>query len=262
MMILLDVGNTRIKWGFVSDKQLKVQSPIEHAGLTQDDLYEALISHFDRLNLSPDSIWIAHVASSECAALIEEWAMKEYQLKPHWIQSSGTFCSIQNAYTDPTKLGVDRLLGMLSAKLAFEGPLCVINCGTAVTLDAMDAHHRHVGGLIIPGLNLMRQSVSQIIQGFEKPNAPQELPCPTLLATDTYHGIWGGTALTLVSAIEKVQTELHHHFGNGLTSVISGGDAEVLLPLLNHPPLVWEHKPHLVLEGMWAYIQQQTKLNG
>ena len=130
--------------------------------------------------------------------------------------------------------------------------LCIIDCGSAVTIDVLAGDGEHQGGLIIPGLGLMRDSLTEKIQTDANVRTESTI---SLLARDTWSAISGGTLYTLVAAIDRITTDLRNEMKANLICIITGGDAKDLLPLLSGEYIF---RPNLVLEGL-AVIANETK---
>jgi type III pantothenate kinase len=126
----------------------------------QDDFSATLISAWQLLPI-PDYIYIACVSSTELKQLLisiigQLWPNCSIQE----IHTEKYSHGISNAYYNPEKLGVDRWLAMLGAVAHYSVPVCIVDFGTAITLDVIDKHGQHLGGMIMPGLTVLKQSLS------------------------------------------------------------------------------------------------------
>lgn len=132
--------------------------------------------------------------------------------------------------------------------------VCVIDCGTAITIDVLTASGEHQGGLIVPGLTMMRHALLANTQdiGSKMGNESSEID---ILARDTAGGVNGGTLYTVISVIDRVTTDLAAELGNNMTRVITGGDAPALLPLLAGQ---YHHEPMLVLQGLAIFATENA----
>lgn len=157
MNLLVDIGNSRLKWATTAPDGLVVGAAIENHALTEARLAEA----WGRLSKPPDRLAISCVSAARlaeivCLAAVRLWpAITVFEAK-----SEAQAFGVTNAYLQPEKLGVDRWLALLAARRHHASPVCIADCGTAITLDLLDEHGRHLGGMISPGLELMRKSLS------------------------------------------------------------------------------------------------------
>ncbi len=149
---------------------------------------------------------------------------------------------IINAYADPSSLGADRWVNLLGARAAL-GPVdtIIVDAGTAVTVDALRADGRHLGGAILAGLSASRAGLRSAAPAL--PAAHDEAPLPS---DNTAGAIGGGTLIGLAGAIERVATAV----GGRLAAperILTGGDAERLAPWLD---TAWSVDPLLTLRGL------------
>jgi type III pantothenate kinase len=124
--------------------------------------------------------------------------------------------------------------------------VCVIDCGTAITLDVVDAAGNHQGGLIVPGLDMMRRSLVKETAAIG-PLPAEAGGMQSLLSSNTIDGANCGIMHMAGALIDRVIGEAATGYGRSLEAVITGGDAERILPLLRHPP---RYDRDLVLKGV------------
>ena len=147
------------------------------------------------------------------------------------------------AYGEPRQLGVDRWLGLIAAYAQNRLPALIIDAGTAVTYDLLRQDGQHLGGLILPGLQMMRRS---LLEGTQI--SPQDLGVETRYwAQDTASGIASGTLQALGALGERLAHQLAQATGAAPTLLITGGDGQRLQSALQMPSR-WE--PDLVLQGL------------
>ena len=155
MIAVIDVGNTRLKWAIAGTKGLTDSGSAVHVtGIANavDALVGALPSHVH-------SALAANVAGPKVSAELAVALRERRSLGVEFVVPEPRGHGLTLAYADPSRLGVDRWLAMLAARAATTGPVCVIQAGTAVTFDAVDAAGAHRGGLIIPGPRLMAEAL-------------------------------------------------------------------------------------------------------
>ena len=196
---------------------------------------------------TPDRLALASVSPS-LTPLLEHLVRQLWPDIPiHHAVSEAETCGVRNAYTEPHRLGVDRWMALIAARQLTTHPVCVVDCGSAVTIDVLDDKGQHLGGVIMPGLTMMRRALHRNTE--QLPFAQETYPLG--LGTSTAAAIHNGTRYALLGAIERViasQTKTLQVF-------LTGGDAETLLPDLKHPVQV---NPDLVLQGLALWLMAQV----
>lgn len=167
-------------------------------------------------------------------------------MTPEFIIAQHSAFGVSNGYSEPHKLGPDRWAALIAAHHAQLGATCIVDCGTALTIDVLTADGKHLGGLIMPGLNLMRSALFFHTHALPcKMNLETETDIASL-ARDTQAGIRSGTLYAVVATIERVIADIASD-RKLRTRVITGGDAEHIAPrLAGH----YRHEPDLVLQGL------------
>lgn len=244
MDLLIDIGNTRVKWALSTEGLLTATTgQLAYHGIAASDLCGEMWGNLDR----PDRIVVSCVAQNMIREEIATWTDARWNLKAEFITSAAAGWGIVNAYRTPESLGVDRWLGLIAARKKWNSKnVFVADCGTAVTIDVLSREGIHLGGLIVPGLSMMRQS---LIQGtaIEVTTSPTTASNHVLFASDTASAVMGGTLYTLVSVLDRTVRDVGLELGQSIIPVITGGDAEELRSLLSTKFLV---APELVLEGL------------
>ncbi len=246
MILLVDAGNTRIKWASLEMGVLQPGAAILRRCASED--IDALIATRGGMP-TPGRLLVASVAGAELCALLTARSRQLWGIEPEFISSQPEGFGVTNAYLEPQRLGVDRWLALIAARRAVAGPVCVVDCGTALTIDVMAEDGQHLGGLIIPGLGLMRHALlvnTADIKAALETASPQSV---ALLAKDTHGGVMGGTMYAVIATIDRVVRDLGEEIGGRLTCLLTGGDGGVILPLLS-TDTVFHHEPDLVLQGL------------
>lgn len=244
-MLTIDIGNSGIKWGIWQEDQLV---------LAEDGVYDkALISTVldDIFSGAPnqDKVWVSCVAGADVEQALTEWLQQEWSVEPFFLRTSAELGGVQNMYPEPSEHGVDRWAALLGAKKLYDDPVCIIDVGTAVTVDLMDENGVHRGGRIMPGLDMMRQSLLQNTAGVKEINGD----CPGFAIT-TADAVTSGTLHMLQAGLIEVCASAKERLGDTMRIIITGGMAEKMLPLLELPDI--HHEPHLVLHGLFFASQQ------
>ncbi|NIR59288.1 MAG: type III pantothenate kinase [Gammaproteobacteria bacterium] len=241
MRLLLDVGNSRLKWAFIDGAALTHRGEALHAGSLFAPLVEEAWSDFP----SPDTVLVSNVAGEDFASQLADYTRTTWGVTPELITPAAQAFGVTNAYTEPAQLGADRWAALVAAHHEPGGPACIVDCGSAVTIDALNADGGHLGGLILPGLSMMRQCLAERARGVAVRAGGEGNV--SLLARDTQDAVIGGTLYALVAALDRITADVVAELGGGAHRILTGGDAAQLLPLLQGR---WQHEPDLVLKGL------------
>lgn len=228
-ILCLDAGNTRLKWGLHDGCGWLAQGAIDHADCPS---LPTLLSQ------QPKRLLACNVAGPTVAARIEALAAG-LSAPLDWFRSSAFCCGVSNAYDNPEQLGADRWAALIGARSLHVGPALVVMAGTATTIDVLDADGTFRGGLILPGLDLMRAALARNTAGLPEARGQyREIP------TNTDDAIVSGSVHATLGAIERMARRLPE---SGFCTILSGGAAEALAPHLALPLRVVDY---LVLEGL------------
>lgn len=260
-ILLVDAGNSRLKWTNLNKSHQKGQGLSSQKAVLYGEQtpFECFVGLFEKENIKPDSIIMVSVQGDKFVAQAEEFASKA-NLDFINITSLPQLAEFKNGYENPEQLGADRFVAMVAAwHLAKNRPCIVIDCGTAVTIDAIDALGQHQGGLILPGLTICTES---LIQGTQQLKIdPLKHSKRDLLATNTSQAILGGSFYGLSGAIKEICLKIEQQMTGALDSksvvkIICGGDAGVLL---NHLPSDFQNKPELVMQGLKLIAEKYSQ---
>lgn len=242
MKLLLDVGNTRIKWAQLADGKLSDFGAISHeqGRITQFDVLWGAVS-------APREVLISSVAAAAFNAELARACERHWALSPHFARTEAQHAGVQNAYREPERLGIDRWCALLAARSLTRAPVCIIDCGSAITVDVMDDTGRHRGGWIAPGLAMMRHSLQEQTAQLGRATQAVFEGDETHWGCDTQAGIALGTGYAACALIEYALRRFRRQMGREVTCLLTGGDAAQLQPLLSVDA---RHEPHLVLQGL------------
>ena len=235
MLLCLDAGNTRLKFGLFDGGRWLLQDALDYAAF--DELPA-------RLPASPTRIVACNVAGQAVRQRIEVLAGK-LGLPLTWLCSTAAACGVTNSYDTPEQLGADRWAALIGARALHGGACVVAVAGTATTIDALDASGRFRGGLILPGLALMRAALAG--NTADLPHASGSFRS---LPTNTDDAIVSGALHATLGAIARMRATL----GADVACLLSGGAAAELAPHLEPPQRLIDN---LVLEGLARFGQTQ-----
>lgn len=238
MKLLIDIGNTRIKWAFARDGGLLDPGACRHDGAPAPALAQLP-------GAAVEAIWLAHVTGAAHEPALIDALRSRYGLAPQFARSTSEWRGLRNAYREPERLGVDRWLAMIAAWHAAPAAACVIDAGTALTADVIGGDGEHRGGYIAAGLDTQQRAVLGATRF-----ATRDLSAgyDAGLGHDTESCVRQGAALACLGAIDRAAALA----GADARRWITGGDAPLLLPGLDAG---WAHHPLLVLEGLLALSQ-------
>jgi type III pantothenate kinase len=241
-MLLVDIGNSRLKWAIAD----------EH-GLTENGNYiyhkSDLTGNLDHAwqGISPpDQVWVSNVTKNAIAGQLEHWITEHWKCVTRFASVSPAACGVINAYPDYQRLGIDRWLALIATWHKYKSAACIIDCGTAVTVDGLNIRGEHIGGLILPGISLMQQS---LIDATALPDA-RPVEAFSTLANNTEQAVIAGCRLAVAGLVERVSRDMQNRYDNAIFTILTGGEAEIIGNLL---AIDYKYEPHLVLEGLALY---------
>lgn len=231
MILDVDVGNTRCKWRLTGGGEL-----IERGAGTG----------FPAIGVagSPQRIRIARVAGA--AEQWREWARESFGIEPEFARSAASSCGVTNGYREPQRLGVDRWLALCAAFTDARRGCVVIDAGSAITADAVDADGRHLGGYIAPGLRLLGTAVvTNTAEVAWRAEGSANLAVAP--GDSTQQAVAAGIAAMAAGFVERALRELSARLAEPPVVYLTGGDGGRLRALL---PFAVIEVPDLVLDGL------------
>jgi type III pantothenate kinase len=234
-----DMGNTRGKFWLERNGQIEARAHIPHDG----DMSGVLSRLPVEFALSPDAVRGASVLDDATLLEFAAACRAKWSVSPVFARSSASHAGVSNAYEkEPARLGVDRWLALIALRERARS-ICVVDCGTAITLDVMTAAGRHEGGYILPGLSMMaavllaetrrvRFEPAAIAEGLE-------------LGRNTGEAVKHGALAAVTALVEKLVAE------RDCALVLTGGDAARVSVGLR---CIHELEPELLLHGLRRYF--------
>jgi type III pantothenate kinase len=243
--LLVDIGNSRIKWARLTDDRLGKAQAAEYAGWRARDFATRIIG--SRRNV--DRILVASVAADGVNDALAAGARSAGAPAPERVTTRRHACGVTIGYIDPWRLGVDRLLGMIAAHRRFpRRSVCTVAVGTAMTIDLLGADGRHWGGAIIPAPPLMVASLLNNTSGIRRrAQGGAGGRGPALFGRSTRAAVEQGARFAAAAAVERAVSEARDLVGRTPQLVLTGGGASALRPLIRGASLL---APDLVLEGL------------
>jgi type III pantothenate kinase len=251
VILLIDAGNSRIKWACLVGGVIQAGEPV-----SQGDPSATIAA----LRLAwaplprPERVVAVSVAGSGFAAALTSLITKTWDLPIEFVSARRRCGGVTNGYRVPEQLGADRWVGLIAARRITRSAACVIDCGTAVTIDSLTSDGSHLGGLILPGLRVIEQALIERTSGIRPPPDQLGLIALSPYGRDTGEGVRNGAFYAIVAAIDRVVRELRKDQGKGLRCFLTGGDAGRLLPFLAGR---FDHQPELVLRGLAVVAEER-----
>lgn len=242
MIVAIDAGNSRIKWGVHDGHGWQSRGALATADARW--IAEAA-DEWPR----DARIVICNVAGGEVAQRIDG-ALADWRSPILRFRSTAECCGVRNGYAQPAQLGADRWAALVGARGIVDGDCLVVCAGTATTIDRLDAGGRFRGGVILPGFDLMRAALAG--NTAQLPLAEGEFSASP---DNTMDAIVSGCLSAQLGAIER----LHAEIGDtpAACCILTGGGAARLLPHMRVPV---RHEDALILAGLVRYAESVRNL--
>lgn len=242
MNLLIDIGNSRVKWAWWDGTRLSGHGAYSSGGALGEVLDAVGTGTAAAL---PDRIVAVSVAGAAVEAELAAACLARFRSTPMMVKPQATGFGITNGYPLVERLGADRWVAMIGARRRTTDAVCVVDCGTAITVDFLDAGGQHRGGVIAPGVAAMRRVLYESAAGIADEGTGEVTP----MATDTRSAVTSGALYAAAAFVDRARFEMAQRSGRDLGALITGGEAPALAPLLQG---AFEAAPNLVLEGLAA----------
>ena len=251
-ILAVDAGNSRIKWGLREDQEWLMLGATNHAEI------DSLAENWKTLP-APHKIIVSNVTGEKSHAYLQK-LFSIWPAHSEWVKAKPTECGVSNGYDDPSQLGADRWAALIAAWDLRHTACLVVNAGTAMTVDGLNDKGEFLGGVIVPGFQVMRQALAQSTAAISlRLVAQDKMPVASAeefkaFPTNSADAAHNGCMQALAGAVERMWEQLQHHSADNPYCILSGGDAFALQPFLSMPVQVREH---LVLDGLIKIAQQE-----
>ena len=251
MILVIDVGNTRLKWAWLGSTGLSDQQAVVHRdtklGICTNALFES--GH------TPQRVLVSNVAGPIMAKTLSRLAKKKFRVDIEFVTAAREFQGLTNGYLDPSLLGADRWLALIGAWTQTRSALCVVDAGTAVKVDSVDTGGRHLGGLIVPGIHMMREALMNKTGDIAKAVTLSTPSLAGVLANNTTGAVSRGAVFALAGMADRAAEVVEQSTGAKPKLFITGGDAGMITGSMRSRG---EIVPDLVLQGL-AVIASQPR---
>jgi type III pantothenate kinase len=244
MILAIDAGNSRVKWGWYQRDAQDGKggggswSSVASVSLIEFAASSDHINPFSATHENPSRIIISNVAGEGAHQLLVNWT-SIFDAEPRWLKGAAQTCGVKNGYERPEQLGPDRWAALVAARALEPNRAClVVNAGTATTMDTLSRDGEFLGGVIVPGVDLMRFVLHEHTGSLP-------LQSGNFVATprNTVDAIETGCRHAQAGAVESKQREL----GGDGACLVSGGGGQALIERLELP---CRYVENLVLEGL------------
>ncbi len=242
--LAIDVGNTRLKWALYQTPHRKAPLLAQGAEFLEniDKLAEGAWATLP----PPDRMLGCIVAGDALKRRVAE-QMEIWDVEPFWVVARSTEAGVTNGYDVPSRLGADRWVAMIGAwhRLLAQGParpLVVVMVGTAVTVEAIDATGKFIGGLILPGHGIMLRAMESGTAGLHVPTGDVcEFP------TNTSDALTSGGTFAIAGAVERMVQHVRAHCGAEPKCIMTGGAGWKMAPSMS---VQFELVDNLIFDGL------------
>ena len=248
--LAIDVGNTRLKWAMY-------EAPRPGAALLAQGA--EFLDHIDRLSetawahLAAPTRMLGCVVAGDAVRRRVEDQMELWSVDPQWVVPSLQESGLTNGYDHPSRLGCDRWVAMIGARqrVLARGParpLVVVMVGTAVTVEAIDAQGRFLGGLILPGHGIMLRALESGTAGLHVPTGEvRSFP------TNTSDALTSGGTFAIAGAVQRMVRHVQKRCGLPPMCIMTGGAGWKMAPYMETP---FELVESLIFEGLLCMAEQ------
>ena len=248
MKLWIDIGNTRLKWQLRENSELVDNGVIVHEG-NIEKIFARLGSSFKSSERKVDAVGMASVLNKNSVLVCRDACLKSFGVELAIAEVSRELHGVQCAYQDITQLGVDRWLALVAAYHQYNQAVCVVDCGSALTIDMVNKEGRHLGGYILSGLNMSVNALLGQTQSvrFDGDGFVGSL----ILGVDTASAVKNGALLQAQSSIVVAWKMFDQQCRDAQKAspklLLTGGDCEVLSQNL---AIDFELQEDLVIQGL------------
>ncbi len=250
--LLVDVGNTRIKWARLDGTRPGRVKAAAHSGWRAADYAR----HLFAASRGIERVVVASVAGSGVNQALAAAARRAGAVA-QFVRVARRAGGVTAGYVEPWRLGVDRFAAVVGAHQIFGAvPVCVVGVGTAMTVDLVDADGRHRGGVIVPAPSLMVEALLVNTHGIRRRARGGAVGGPGIFGRSTRDGIERGARYAAAALVDRAVEEASGLLGREPLVVLTGGDADLVRPLVRSRCVA---VPDLVLRGLAALSRDAAR---
>ena len=258
--LALDVGNTRLKWAHY-DAPKPGAKLLGHGAVFLENIDR--LADEDWRDLPEPTHMLGCIVAGEAIRRRVEEQLELWDFTPHWAVSSAAEAGVANGYDHPTRLGADRWVAMIGARARMvqqtqsaglsPKPIIVVMVGTAVTVEAIDADGKFLGGIILPGHGIMLRALESGTAGLRVPTGDVcEFP------TNTSDALTSGGTFAIAGAVERMVHHLRQHCGTEPACYMTGGAGWKMAPSMS---VQFELVDTLIFDGLLEIAQRRLAVS-
>lgn len=236
MKLFVDVGNTALKW------RIRDGDRVLQGGCRHERRWDQVMDAIEGVESGCEAVWVASVAGAESDQAISRALARKTGVEPRFYYSQPQDFGVSSCYPEPRRLGVDRWVAMVECYQKY-GAGIIVDCGSALTIDAVDGSGQFLGGYIVPGLGMLRGALLRDTADVHVEAGAAKLG----LGQSTGECVHNGLLRMSVAFVTEVVLELRQVLDDTCKVLITGGDAPALLDAFGFD---YTHVPDLVLDGL------------
>ncbi len=253
MFLAIDVGNTRLKWALYEQPRPGL-APLAHGAEFLENIDKLSDGPWRQMPVPTRMLGCA-VAADAIKLRVAEQMEELWDVTPRWVHATTAEAGLVNGYDHPTRLGADRWVAMIGAwhRMLAEGParpIVVVMVGTAVTVEAINADGRFLGGFILPGHGIMLRALESGTAGLHVPTGDVcEFP------TNTSDALTSGGTYAIAGAVERMVQHVRKHCGAEPACYMTGGAGWKMAPSMS---VDFELVDSLIFDGLLEIAQRRN----
>lgn len=260
--LAIDIGNTRLKWA-VYEAARPDAALIAQGAEFLENIERLAEGSWSALQAPTHMLGCVVAASTTRQRVMEQIdQLPGWDVRTHWVVPGTAEAGVSNSYDTPLRLGADRWVAMIGARHhvlrrlrngQMPPPILVVLVGTAVTVEAIDADGRFLGGLILPGHGVMLRALENGTAGLHVPSGKVEI-----FPTNTSDALTSGGTYAIAGAVERMYQHLLQATGQNPVCIMAGGAGWKMAPYMTRP---FELVEHLIFEGLLVLAEQRWGQN-
>jgi len=241
LILAIDAGNSRVKWATHDGGKFIRDGWVAYAEFDKLDVQWAGLP-------TPSSIVIGNVAGDDIGSKLRALCVR-WNVEPRWACSVRSQAGVYNRYEQPSQLGVDRWAALIGARGICSGACVVANAGTAMTIDALGKQGEFIGGIVVPGFDLMHEALAANTARLSADRGTF-----STFPRTTRDAISSGAIQALCGAVERMRNAMLLAGHEDPELIVSGGAGEIVARHIGRPVRVIDK---LVLEGLVRIAMEQ-----
>lgn len=239
MILTVDIGNTNISCACFRKKKIVFFSRTAHAQWKSCGL-----PGLEVLRPDIEKVIIASVVPRLTQRLRRE--LSRCMKVPVFVLNDDIGVWFPHARLRLSSLGADRCAALYGSLVLFKAPLLIVDCGTAITFDVIDAQEIYQGGLIVPGMSISFDALKK--RGALLPKDLELIRPRSFPAKNTQQALVAGSVYGFSALIDGLIERFKKSYGNSLRAILTGGGAEIIRPHLHHAVL---YEPYLIHKSLF-----------